>query len=487
VRESSLFKNTWLNLLGQGLPLVLAFLVLPWLIHTIGDARMGVLTTIWVVIGDFVLLDLGLGRAVVHIVAERTAQGARDEVPDYIWPALFVIGTLSIVGGLIVAVLSPEIVHLLVKVSEELRPEAESAFFAVSLSLPLVTLTSCLRGILEARQKFVGANLLQGLSTGANVLVPVATALSTPSLATMAWALFWARSVLLIVHFIMALREFPELKRAPRLSRGSLTRLFHFGTWSTVTNVVGPVMVYLDRLVVGSRVDASAVPIYAIPHEAVTRFLIIPAALARALFPRMSSLTHDVRVDLYRRVVGVMTLAIFPGVAVAIYFADEALRLWLGASLGASAAPIFKILVLGYFFNATAHIPFIQLQSLERPDLSAKIHLVELPVYLAGLFYLTNLYGALGAASAWLLRVSFDAVCMFWTTNKLHRNAGLVSETWGIAVGGCLLVPAFFPLAIWLRALLCLLAIAVCTVLSWRFWFDSETRVWILRKTGRAV
>jgi O-antigen/teichoic acid export membrane protein len=413
VRESSLFKNTWLNLLGQGLPLVLGFVLLPWLLHSIGDARMGVLTTIWVVIGYFVLLDLGLGRAVVHIVAERTAQGRRDEVPDYIWPALLVIGSLSVLGGVVVALLSPEIVHALVKVPEDLRLEAVGAFFAVSLSLPLVTLTSCLRGILEARQKFVGANLLQGLSTGANVLVPVATALSTPNLAVMAWTLFGVRCVLLIAHLVMAIREFPELKNRPRFSRSSLRRLFHFGTWSTVTNVVGPVMVYLDRLVVGSRVDASVVPVYAIPHEAVTRFLIVPAALARALFPKMSSLTHEVRVDLYRRVVGVMTLAIFPMVAIAIYFADECLSLWLGPKLGMSAAPILKVMVLGYFFNATAHIPFIQLQSLERPDLSAKIHLVELPVYLAGLFYLTNRWGALGAASAWLLRVSFDSICMF--------------------------------------------------------------------------
>lgn len=480
MRQSSLFRNTWLNVLGQGIPLALAFVSMPWLLHSVGQARMGVLTTLWVVIGYFGLLDLGLGRAVVHMVAERIARDRRDEVPDYIWPALTIIGTLSVFGSIVIAAVSPYLVHVLMNVPTDLLGETESAFFAVSLSLPLVTLTSCLRGVLEAKQDFFGANILQSLTSGASVLSPVITAFFTPDLSVMAWGLFIARIFLLIAHFAMALREFPELKQRPRFSRAMLKRLLHFGTWSTVSNIISPVMVYIDRLVVGAHVEASAVPIYAIPHEAVIRFLIFPAALSRALFPRLSSLTeNEVRHGLYRRVIGIMTLAIFPFVAVMVYFAEEGLSWWLGPQVGHSAAPILKILALGYFFNASAQIPFVHLQSLERPDLTARAHLFELPIYLCLLFWLTVHWGPKGAAIAWMIRVALDSGALFWLVHRSHNGRRFLAEIWGVLLGACLLVPGIFIEGLVPRVFTFSFMIAMFSFIAWRFWFDDNTRSWV--------
>lgn len=480
MRESSLFRNTWLNLLGQGIPLALAFVVMPWLLHSVGQARMGVLTTLWVVIGYFGLLDLGLGRAVVHMVAERIARGRSDEVPDYIWPALMIIGSLSVIGGIVIAAFSPHLVSLLVNVPDSILAETEAAFFVVSLSLPFVTLTSCLRGVLEAKQEFFGANILQSLTSGANVLAPVMTVLFTPDLSVLAWGLFVARIFLLIAHFVMALRAVPELKKRPRFSRAMLKRLLHFGTWSTVSNIVSPIMVYIDRLVVGAHVEASAVPIYAIPHEAVIRFLILPAALSRALFPKLSSLTeHEVRHGLYHRVIGIMTLAILPVVGVMIYFAEEGLSWWLGPQVGHQAAPILKILALGYFFNSTAQIPFVHLQSLERPDLTARAHLFELPIYLGLLLWLTLRWGPAGAAVAWTIRVALDGGMLFWMVHRLHSRRRFVSEIWGILAAAGLLLPGLFITGLAPRIFLFVFMILVFAFIAWRFWFDENTRSWI--------
>ena len=481
-KNSSLYRNTWLNLFGQGLPLVLAFLLLPVILKIIGPERMGVLTTIWVVVGYFLLLDLGLGRAVIHFVAEQSGLDKDGDVAAYVWPALGIVGAASILGASSLSIAAPYLVDLLLNVPENLRAETQSAFVAIGLSLPFVTLTSCLRGVLEARHKFVGANVLQGFSSAVSVLIPLLIAFFAPNLAMIAWGLFAARAILLAAHFLMAAREYPGLWARPRTTKLAYRRLLQFGTWSTVTNVVGPVMVYMDRLVVGSRIDVALVPVYALPHEAVTRLLIFPSAVARALFPKMSSVATHEKLGLSKRVLSLSTVAIFPVALLLVYFSENALALWLGKDLGLKAAPILKVLGLGYFFNAICHVPFIRIQSLGRPDLTAKAHVVELPFYLVILFALTNSFGAPGAAWAWLIRVFVDCFIMFWLAERLQKGEGFWREHWGVVLAAITLLPGLWLSDLSHRAVAAFLAAVIFGALSWKYWLSKDLKAWLFTR-----
>ncbi len=53
------------------------------------------------------------------------------------------------------------------------------------------------------------------------------------------------------------------------------------------------------------------------------------------------------------------------------------------------------------------------MQSVGRSDLTAKLHLLELPVYLFLIWYLANNFGIAGVAIAWTVRVGFDAFILF--------------------------------------------------------------------------
>ena len=73
-------NSVW-NLVGLGLPLLVALVSIPILIRGLGTDRFGILTLAWVVIGYFSLFDLGLGRAVTKLVADRLGAGASERVP----------------------------------------------------------------------------------------------------------------------------------------------------------------------------------------------------------------------------------------------------------------------------------------------------------------------------------------------------------------------------------------------------------------------
>jgi O-antigen/teichoic acid export membrane protein len=56
----------------------------------------------------------------------------------------------------------------------------------------------------------------------------------------------------------------------------------------TVSNVVSPLMVYVDRFLIGAFLSISAVAYYVTPHEVVTKLLVLPGAVAAVFFPAFS-------------------------------------------------------------------------------------------------------------------------------------------------------------------------------------------------------
>ena len=66
-----LARNTLWNLAGQILPMVVGIITIPVIIRVMGVDRFGVLSLAWVVVGYFSLFDLGIGRALTKLVAEK--------------------------------------------------------------------------------------------------------------------------------------------------------------------------------------------------------------------------------------------------------------------------------------------------------------------------------------------------------------------------------------------------------------------------------
>jgi O-antigen/teichoic acid export membrane protein len=74
---------------------------------------------------------------------------------------------------------------------------------------------------------------------------------------------------------------------------------------------------------------------------------------------------------------------------------------------------------VGVFLNCLAQVPFALVQGVGRPDLTAKLHLIELPLYLLALCWLVAMYGIEGAAIAWTVRAVGDALVLFGLARRL--------------------------------------------------------------------
>lgn len=413
--RTGLARNTLWNLFGQGAPLVVAIFSIPPLVHGLGTERFGVLTLVWLVIGYFSLFDLGIGRALTQLVAEKLGVDDEHRIPSLVWTAMILMAGLGIVGAVIVALISPLLVQSGLKIPQNLYGEVLPAFYAMAIAIPFVVSTTGLAGVLAAKQRFDIVNVLRipmGLYT---FLAPLVVLQFSQNLSHIAWALAAGRFLFLVLHIFACLRVLPGLRK-PAIDLAMVKPLFRFGAWMTVSNVVGPLMVYMDRFIIGLLLPMAAVAYYATPYEVVTRLWIVPTAIVAVLFPAFASLyaTDPSRAaSLCGRGIRYVLLLMFPAALIIVVFAKQGLLIWLGPEFAEQSAVVLQWLAVGVFVNSVCQVPFALIQGTGRPDITAKLHLLQVPFYFLFLWVLLQNHGIEGAAMAWTGRIFLDAVLLF--------------------------------------------------------------------------
>jgi O-antigen/teichoic acid export membrane protein len=408
-----LARNTMWNLLGLLAPIIVGVVAIPPLVRVLGIARFGVLSLAWIVIGYFSLFDLGIGRALTKLIADKIGADQEHAIPPLAWTSLLLMLVLGSMGGLVMAGIGPWLVHRALKIPPDLQSETLSSFYLLALSVPLVTVTSGLRGILEALQRFRALTLIRLPMSVFSFVGPLLVLPFSRSLVVVIAVLVLGRLVGTLMHLAVCFGALPALWHSFVVERSIVMTVVRLGGWMTVSNLVSPVMVYLDRFLVGALLSVAAVGYYTAPFDMATRLWIVPGAVANVLFPAFAmSMQQDTqRAELLLdRGIKYVFIALFPLVLASISLAPEGLRLWLGPVFAQNSTAAFRWLAAGILVNSLAQIPFGLIQSAGRPDITAKLHLLELLPYLVSVWLLTQKMGIEGTAIAWSGRVLVDAV-----------------------------------------------------------------------------
>ena len=413
--RSALVGNVAWNLAGTVLPLAVGLVTIPLLLAALGIERFGLLSLIWILTGYFGLLDLGMSRALTKLVAENAGSAADTTLARDVWTGLGAMSAVGLAGALVLGAAANWLARALLNIPESMQTETVRAIWFLVPSIPVTIAAAGLRGVMEGLHLFRLANLIRMPLAALTFLAPLAVALITPDLALISASLLGVRILGLIAHWVACVRALPALARPQLPDSGVARLLLGFGGWLTVTNVVGPLMTYLDRFVVGAVADMAAVAHYATPYDLVTKLLLVPFALSGVLFPVFSgALRHGTAAPaaLMTRSLAAVFAVIFPVVVVMVAFAREGMGLWLGDEFASHSYRVLQWLAAGVLVNAMAQVPFAYLQSAGRPDWIAKLHLAELPLYVAVLWWLLGTVGIVGAAIAWTGRVVVDAMVL---------------------------------------------------------------------------
>jgi O-antigen/teichoic acid export membrane protein len=422
--EKLLARNTVLNLAGQFLPLLIALAALPPLMHGLGNERFGVLGVSWMLLAYFA--EFGFGRSSTRFVAEILGGGDRGRLRSVVWGTAAMQAVFGVLAGALLF-LGAEPLARLFGIASALAPQAVTAFRVIALSLPLVLAAAAFRGVLEGAQRFDLVNAVRVPAISTLFLLPLLGLWLGWDLPGMMALILTSRVLLLVATFVLAAREIPELRRF-EIRRQELGSVAAFGGWLTVSGTISPVLVYGDRFMLGAIAGMGAVGAYTAPFELVTRLWLIPAGLVATLFPAFSTLAgrRDAAalVSLVWRALQLLLLVLTVPVVIFIALSGDILLLWLGGDAALHGRVAMQLLAVGVFANSLALVPSALLQGSGRADITARLHVIELPIHLLVSWIMIVQFGIAGAAVAWTLRAVLDAALLFHVSARLGLLCG---------------------------------------------------------------
>jgi O-antigen/teichoic acid export membrane protein len=225
----------------------------------------------------------------------------------------------------------------------------------------------------------------------------------------------------------------------------------------------------------------AAVAYYSTPYEVVIKLWVIPWSIVATLFPAFATTFKSNRgytAILFERGVRMVFLLVFPVTMILVILAPEALKIWLGDEFARNSTVVLRWLAVGVFLNCLAHVPFAAIQAIGRPDLTAKLHALELPLYLVAFWVLLHVRGIEGAAIAWTLRVAVDAAALFALSTRYlaisraalaRALAALVSALVVLGVGSRI---EYLPV----KFAFLLAALMAFSIVGWKYIMDASGR-----------
>jgi O-antigen/teichoic acid export membrane protein len=477
------------NFIGLGLPLIFALILIPPLIKGFGEDRFGILNLVWMVIGYFSFFDLGIGRTLTKIVAEKIGLERINEIPQVVWTSLILMTGVSLIGMLLLFFLSPLLVYQILNISPALQEETLSTFYLLALAIPVISTSAGLRGILEAHQQFGVLNIIR---VGLGILTflgPLICLFFTNSLFWVVVILIFIRVLVWIIYMSYCFRLNSDLKRNFGFSRKDVKPILKLSGWITVSNTVAPLIIYSDRFLIGAILSTAAITYYATPFEFVSRLLLIPTALISVLFP-VFSINYIKNPEFVRRLFLTGTKFVFiflyPIVIAISTFAFEGIELWLGSNFAQNSSLVLQFLAWGVLFNGLAFIPFTFLQSSGKAHITGTIHLVELPIYLTLIWLGIKYYGINGAAFIWLFRMIVDAGLLLFYANRTFNFRFRLKHS-------VMTLLFFYPVLLlfvndfFTKSILVAIITITFFIFSWKYFLANEEKVYLRMNILRRI
>jgi len=463
------------------LPVVAAIGALPILVHRLGADRFGVLTLAWAIAGYFSLFDFGLGRALTKAMARELSRTNRHAAATLFWTTLAMMLVFGAAAGFALWIVGPWLVGDVLTIPLALRPETIAGLDLIAAGLPILVSISALRAALSAAERFDLLNLIRLPSGIMSFVAPVILLPLTHSIEWMIAALIVNRAVSWFAYVSVVTRALPGLTSSVNIDPACAPSLLGFGAWITVAAIITPITLYLDRFLIGALISVAALAAYSIPMEIIAKSFIVPAAVSGVMFPAFARAFVNEPTSLsalFARALKLVAVVLFPACVGVVTFAPQIMSLWIGSRYATQTSAVLQLLAVGALITGLAWIPVVLLHAAHRPDLPAKIHLIDFPIYALMLWAGIRQIGLAGAALAWSTRLLAESAILFAmasryltvTRREMFLGSAVLFAAIAVMAAGALMT------ALRSKAIFVIGIDAACVFCSWRFLLNEAER-----------
>ena len=422
-------KNISWTLNGLITPILVALVSFPIIIDNVGMERFGILSLAWGLIGYAGVFDLGIGRATTQLTSKYVGLGETRNARATLKVAeklSFIVGSMG--GGVLITIIILGGWRI-INVSPEVEHEIFYSSFIVAVTIPFQCMSTMYRGYCEAFEKFKEVSIARVFLGVMNFAGPCVISYYSTNVALMISTILTSRIVAVVIYWMLSNKLGVDIsvENSPlKLSERAIQKnMLKFGGWYTVSSIISPFLVQIDKIFIGVMVSATAIGVYTVPYEVVTKTIIFASALSTVAFPRYSSLWVNNRQDAFKEFnkwLVILIVGMLIGCSMLAFILPELLLLWIGNTISESSILIGRVLCVGIFFNSIGVMYYTLIHASGDSKSTAFIHLFELPLYLGCLFILVKYYGTTGAAIAWTSRMIIDSFLMAIVANKKNHE-----------------------------------------------------------------
>lgn len=430
--QVSVKKNVIANFAGSAWSGLMSLAFIPFYIRLMGPEAygiVGVFLSLQMMLG---VLDLGLSQALGREMARLSADRRNaDLMADTARTLEIVYWGIALGVAAAIALSSDFIAYRWLNPADLSRESVLEALLVVAVVIGLRWPVALYTGGLNGLQHQVTVNAL---------LVVFVTLQGAGALAVL-WFVeptlraFFVWQALIALLQVVALR-IAMWRRLPAGHIGTfraevLKGIWRFAAGMSGISLLAMILTQLDKVLLSKLLPLSGFGYYtfAAAVAAVVYKLIGP--VFTAYYPRLTELaSRDDQSDLtktYHQGCQLMTVAILPITLTIAFFSKEILELWTrDPELVSNSYLLVSLLVTGNALNGLMNLPYALQLAHGWTRLAFYTNVVAVIVLVPAIYFSTILWGAVGAASVWIV---LNAGYLLISAQIMHRRL-LINEKW---------------------------------------------------------
>lgn len=395
--------------------LAVAFLLTPFIIHSLGERLYGFWTLIATFIGYYGLLDMGLSSAVARYLAKAIGGQKDHEINKLYNTALVLFSCMGIVVVLVTFV-AIGLAPLFIQSPEDI-PLFQIVILILGVNVAISFPVRVFVGVLNAQLEFQLVSLIQLGSLFLRTILIVSALTIGYKICALALISFFVAQVGNVLYIHFAKRKLPIIFiKRNEFNRDTVRILFSYSFFAFISSMADMLIFNVDVFIIGFSMSLSAVTHYQIAAMLVTYYNQLIGhviGVLKSFFSRKEGEQdqHGTKKALYFGLKISTTVSCFVGFGF-IFWGAQFIERWVGGNF-LDAYPCLVVLTLAMFLGLCQTPAIALLYGTSKHRIYAQINVVEGLANLVLSLILVRLYGILGVAYGTFIPMVFTRIFVF--------------------------------------------------------------------------
>lgn len=397
----------------------------PFLTRMLGQSEYGLYSIVASIIGYLTVLDLGFGNAIIVYTAKYRSKKeyVKEKKMQGMFKIIFyIIGIIAFILGII---LYFNIDKLFSKSMTSLElSKAKIMMLILSFNLLITFAFSIYSSILTAYEKFTFLKLMSILNTVLKPLIMIPLLFLGYKSITMCFCITLVNIIVMLSNYFYCKNKLNINVKYNGFDKKMFAEMFAYSFFIFLAVIVDKVNWNVDQIIIGIVSGTIAVSVYSIASQLNQLFILLSTAVSGVFLPKMSKMiaegaTSDKLTDEIIKVGRIQYYMIFLMASGFVLVGKEFIMWWVGKEYMKSYY-IALLLIIPLCFPLIQNLGISIMQAMNKHKFRAILTSIMAIINIVVSYFLTKLYGALGAAFGTALSL---VVCNIFIMNFYYRFA----------------------------------------------------------------